>query len=133
MNVDELRSNLAHFTGTEGYFRHSPALFPKVLLTDGAHFLADQAYAYWLMDIISSHLPSVPKGEFFVLARLQRYSDEGGKNQALFQLMRDLDGDVPIDVYAKQHIPYTDFPLEEIKLYVQGDGEYWVILLPSEY
>jgi hypothetical protein len=37
------------------------------------------------------------------------------------------------NVYAKQNIEYTDFPLNEIKLYCSFDGEYWVIMLTSEY
>ncbi|CAN1484479.1 hypothetical protein MCEMAEM4_00007 [Burkholderiaceae bacterium] len=36
-------------------------------------------------------------------------------------------------MYARQKIEYTDFPLSEIKLYCQFDGEYWVIMLTSEY
>ena len=36
-------------------------------------------------------------------------------------------------VYATQNIEYTDFPLNEIKLYCCFDGEHWVIMLTSEY
>ncbi len=32
-----------------------------------------------------------------------------------------------------QGINYTDFPLDEIKLYVCYDGEFWCVMLPSEY
>ena len=35
--------------------------------------------------------------------------------------------------YARQEIPYTDFPLESITLYACWDQENWVIMLPSEY
>jgi hypothetical protein len=35
--------------------------------------------------------------------------------------------------HARQAIPYTDFPLSEITLYACWEGEYWVIMLPSEY
>jgi hypothetical protein len=37
------------------------------------------------------------------------------------------------NVYARQSIVYTDFPLSEIKLYCSFDGEYWVIMKTSEY
>ncbi len=35
--------------------------------------------------------------------------------------------------HARQEIPYTDFPLDNISLYACWDGEHWVIMLPSEY
>ena len=34
---------------------------------------------------------------------------------------------------AEQAIPFTDFPLPEIKLYVEGGPEQPVLLLPSEH
>jgi hypothetical protein len=34
---------------------------------------------------------------------------------------------------ARQDRPNTDFPMEAISLYACGDGEHWVIMLPSEY
>ena len=35
--------------------------------------------------------------------------------------------------HARQAIPYTDFSLEEIRLYACWDTEHWVIMLPGEY
>jgi hypothetical protein len=37
------------------------------------------------------------------------------------------------NTYAKQEIEYTDFPLEEIKVYACWDGTHWMLMLPSEY
>jgi hypothetical protein len=34
---------------------------------------------------------------------------------------------------ARQQIPFTDLPLEEIELYCCFDGEHWVTMLPSEF
>lgn len=34
--------------------------------------------------------------------------------------------------HARQEIPYTDFPLDNITLYACWDGGHWVIMLPSE-
>ena len=42
---------LAQFTGTENWYRH--AINRKVLFTDGAKYVADQAAAYWLLDEIA--------------------------------------------------------------------------------
>ena len=52
MNVDELKTQLGQFTGTAGYTR----LMAKVILTDGAVFLADNAKAWWLLDLYASYL-----------------------------------------------------------------------------
>ena len=34
---------------------------------------------------------------------------------------------------ARQHIEYTDFPLNEITLYGYWSEDNWVVILPSEY
>jgi hypothetical protein len=34
---------------------------------------------------------------------------------------------------ASQEILYTDFPLDEIKLYGCWENDVWVLILPSEY
>jgi len=34
---------------------------------------------------------------------------------------------------ASQEILYTDFPLDEIKLYGCWENDVWVVMLPSEY
>lgn len=133
MTPTELKNELSQFTGTAGYTRYSPALFPNVLLTDGAKFLAEAAGAYWLMDVVASHLSSLVEGESFVIAHLRTYMGEHGRS-AYFTLSRDLDEDEPIEVYAQQAVDYTDFPLDEVTLYVaRDDAKTWIVLLPSEY
>lgn len=51
-------------------------------------------------------------------------------NKAFFTLADDSPA---TKIYANQSISYTDFPLDEIKLYVIRDGDEWIILLPSEH
>ena len=121
--------DLSQFYGTESWHRYSPVLFHNVLLTDGAKYVAEEAGAYWLMDVISSHLRAVSKaGDTFGVALLTK---EGvNRPGAVFSLQDDVPATT---VYATQEIEYTDFPLDEIKFYVSYDGENWVILLPSEY
>jgi hypothetical protein len=34
---------------------------------------------------------------------------------------------------ARQEIPNTDLPLDQISLYACWDGDHWAIMLPSEY
>ena len=125
--IEEIKQELGNFYGTEQWHRYSP-LFHNVMLTDGAKYIAETCGAYWLMDVISSHLPSVRKTDsYFAIAQLVK-----GKKGAKFKLVPDIPCD-DHEVFAKQTIEYTDFPLDEIKFYVSYDGENWVILLPSEY
>lgn len=124
IDPQELTRDLAHFTGTEKWTKWN-TLAPNYLLTDGALYLAEKAGAFWLMDLIASYGkdPRV-KDEPFQVWKLTVENGAGlvvcedGNNNEL----------------ARQEIPYTDFPLDEITLYVGADEPpYMVILLPSEY
>ena len=121
---DQIKSDLSQFHGSITYTKFSP-LFPNVVLTEGAKYLADECGAYWLMDMIASHLPSLPPKEYWAVALL---TVDNGKG--LFTLANDSRA---TKFYAMQGINYTDFPLDEIKLYVSYDGEFWCVMLPSEY
>ena len=116
MNTPNIESELAHFTGTEQYFRH----WLKFNFTDGVKYLADEANCYWLLDAIGSYQYKLKKVPFQVWI-LKVNPD----NSAVLEMKEDTDQ----PILVKQEIPYTDFPLTEIKLYYI-DG---VLLLPSEY
>lgn len=118
---EELHRHLAQFSGTERYHRTHPGL----LATDGAKYLADQAGAYWLLDIVWSVLPKIAD-EFAVL----ELTIEGGTCRAVVVIH---DGREPETTYHRQDIPYTDFPLPKIKLYIQQNERERVVMLPSEY
>ena len=121
MDKDQLLEALRNFYGTEHYYRHMPGL----VITDGVKFLADEAGAYWLLDMVWSHMPSIPKSEGFVLVTLKK----SGRS-AVFQMQDD---DPPQNVYAKQYIGFTDFPLDEIKMYLAATEDRFVLMLPTEY
>ena len=111
---------LRQFTGSENWFRHG--INRSVFFTDGAKFLADQGGAYWLLDIIAiaqQHDARV-SGEEFQVWNLKVHSD---RTATVF--CDDGNGN---PVYT-QEIPFTDFPLDEVKLYFANN----VIHLPSEY
>lgn len=112
-------SNLSQFTGTEQYYR----LSPSVVLTDGTNYLADVAGAYWLMDAVASYLSQFTGREDFVVAELKVKKSRG-------ELTLDNGNGLILD---RQVIPYTDFPLAAITLYGCWSGEFWVLMLPSEY
>lgn len=117
----ELLGHLAQCTGTEGYHR----LHPGLLATDGAKYLADEAGATWLLDIVWSVLPKI--ADEFAVLELTR--EEGSSRAEVFIH----DGREPRTVYHRQSIPYTDFPLPTIKLYIQRNGLERVVMLPSGY
>ena len=121
MDKDQLLEALRNFYGTEHYYRHMPGL----VITDGVKFLADEAGAYWLLDMVWSHMPSIPKSEGFVLVTLKK----SGRS-AVFQMQDD---DPPQNVYAAQEIAYTNFPLDEIRMYLIRDESGFVLLLQAEY
>src|SRR5271155_3528670 len=100
---------LRQFTGSEHWYRHG--LVRTIVFTDGAKYVADQAGAYWLLDEI---------------ALAQRFEKKvAGEAFQLWKLTVDLDSHSAtltcedgncVEVYRKP-IPFTDFPLREIKLY----------------
>jgi hypothetical protein len=117
LGLDKL--TLDQFTGTGAYYRISR----KHVLTDGTRYLAEQGACIWMMDAIASHLCEIGTADWFVLVRVQ--VTEGGAVM-IYEDGNDRE-------YARQEIPYTDFPLDSITLYACWDQEHWVIMLPSEY
>lgn len=125
----ELEANLPQYTGTESYtnLRYSWLNGKRFLLTDGAKYLAEKAGAFWLMDAIASH---------------QMYWEVAAESMQFWKLAVDEDAKAILTcddgngkILVTQEIPYADFPLAEIKLYVQ-ESEYLaglVVMLPSEY
>jgi hypothetical protein len=116
---NDFYATLRSFTGTESYHVHPSGM----RYTDGVKFLADTAGAYWLLDVIASWQPKALRDSSlreFQLWELQ-VKDDG---TATAVCSRDTD-----DVAFRQPIPFTDFPLDYVKLYVEGG----VILLPSEH
>ena len=93
-----------------------------VLFTDGARYVADTAWGYWLLDVIALVQPRNKRiaEEAFQVWKLRVHDDRSAT------LTCD-DGNGTI-IYT-QHIPFTDFALEEITFYFTDN----VILLPSEY
>jgi hypothetical protein len=47
-------ARLEQFTGTTQYYQAGMS-FMNTNMTDGAHYVAEQAGAYWLMDAIASY------------------------------------------------------------------------------
>lgn len=111
---------LAQFTGTENWYCHP--IVRKMLYTDGIRHMMNKAGAYWLIDEIAfqQYHPRVKTEEFQAWVLTVDVDQSTGTLHCEDGNGREL--------YSKQ-IPYTDFPLAEIKIYVSDN----VILLPSEY
>ena len=119
MNTHELQTNLSHFTGTENYYR----VMPRLVITGGVQYLANQANSYWLVSTIYSHLMSNAIYSEFVVARLTVTGTTA-------DLVLDDGND---QVIAKQAVEYTDLALDEISIYCCYQQQGWILLLPSEY
>lgn len=113
------KSDLANFTGSERWFRHS--LVRHILYTDGVQYVAEHGGAYWLIDEIAfaQALPAVASQTF------QMWRLSVNKAQSAILVCDDGNGHV---VFTKP-IAFTDFPLPEIRFYFTDN----TILLTSEY
>ncbi len=116
-NFDATR--LSQFIGTTGYYRISH----RHLLTDGTKYLADTAECFWMMDAIASHLSEIGTEDWFVQVRM---TVDGNRATMIYE-----DGNGK--EHARQEIPFTDFPLDQITIYACWDTQHWVIMMPSEY
>lgn len=120
MNAEELEQGLRQHTGSTQYTR----LSAKVLLTDGTVYLAENAKAWWLMDVFASYLLHIDGDvEEFTCLKLRVHN-----NSAVVVI-----DDGNEHLIAKQVIEYTDFPLSSITLYGCWSEDVWVVMLPSEY
>ncbi len=125
---EKLEADLPQFSGTESYFNLPyPWLKSRFLLTDGAKYLAETAQAFWLMDAIASYQNTKKvASEPFQVWKLT----VNDKREAVLICT---DGNE--HVLARQEIPYTTFPLDEITLYAE-QSDYLggrVVMLTSEY
>lgn len=115
----EVQDIINHATGTTQYHRFSTLpCFP--IITDGVLAVAKSAECFWLLDVIGSyqHDPKLDK-EFQVWKLEVNKDNDSGV----------VHGYNDTTLIITQNIPYTDFPLDKITLYLIDK----IILLPSEY
>ena len=118
---EEFQRILLGFHGTEEYHRHTLPNGMSLLLTDGCEFVRENAGegAFWLFDIILSWQYKLHQRPFQVWKLKQL---ENGS-----WMIQCTDGNET--VLASQEIPYSDFPIDSIDIWLT-DG---VCLLASEY
>ena len=122
--AEQLQAELAHCTGSTTVYKH----WLKILYTEGIKTLADEAQCMWLVDAIASHQKSYeiiynPDLQEFQLWLLTVKEDHSAV-LACYQ-----DSPETCEPAITQVIPATDFPLPEIKLYL----EQGTLLLPQEH
>jgi hypothetical protein len=111
--MQDLKSALSQFYGSDNYYPH----WAKVIrFTDGVKYLADKAGAYWLIDIVASYRRKEP---------FQIWTLKVKDKQGIVEMREDTN----TPVLVSQEIPYTDFPLDTIKLYLVGN----ILMLTTEY
>lgn len=131
MDAETLSQNLQHFCGSENYYKHLLGIY----YTDGVRYLASNAECYWLIDAIGSHQPRAKRIHrltefqlwFLHVGDAHEFIKPRGSNSAVLTCWEDTPSHETKPVIIQQ-IPFTDFPLPEIKLYVQDK----ILLLPSE-
>lgn len=113
--------DLARFTGSEVYYQNPFG----IRYTEGVQYMAEHGGAYWLIDAIASWQRNPKVRNDRMLQEIQFWKLTVHEDRSATLICERDQGDVAIE----QQIPFTDFPLAEVKLYLQ-EG---VLLLPSEY
>lgn len=119
MNPKEIQETLSCFHGTTSYYKHQIMAGFSINITDGCNYLRINCKCFWLFDIILSYQGKLKEIEFQVwkLKKIKENEfriscEDGNDNEILFQ-----------------DIPYSDFPLNEITIWLTNG----IALLPSEY
>jgi len=115
MTPQEIKNKLSYHCGTENWWRHWIKPFTY---TDGVKDMAEMCESYWLLDAIFSYRRNEPFQVWELKVDLE-------KSKAVLTMRTD--SNKPILV--QQKIPFTDFPLDEMKLWLVNG----VLILPSEY
>lgn len=121
LSAQELRKGLEQFTGTLRFFRHPFGL----TYTDGIHYLAENAECDWLINAIASHQPELLKNP--MLQEFQLWILNVSNGAAVLTCWEDAPEADDIPAILQEFEP-TNFPLSEIKLYVENS----VLVLPME-
>jgi hypothetical protein len=109
------KDDLSRFTGTENYFRHWTG---RLLYTDGVKYLADKGGAHWLIDVIASYQGDRRITANHMLRNLQFWNLTVKDGRGRLTCVED-NGRPPVIV---QEIEFTDFPLDEVDVWVErGD------------
>jgi len=116
-------SDLTQFCGSAEFYQHWTK---RLVYTEGVQYMAERGGAYWLIDAVASYQSDQRIASRQDLVDFQQWQLAVAQDKSAVLTMR---GDSDQPAVITQEIPFTDFPLEQIKLYVSGG----TLMLPSEY
>ena len=127
--ADRLHEFIANWNCGDSLISHK---FSGNKYTEGVLHVAEIAGAFWLIDEILLNvrrLKSTRNGEMFYVIVLKKNPD----STAVLSIHTDSPNDG--NRVWKKKIHFTDFPVDEIKLYAvcQQRGGSWLLMLPREY
>ena len=125
--VATITQNMTQAIGTTQYIKHFTGL---LVFTDGVNQLRQDADAFWLVDAIASYQIEHKDKEF----QIWELAVDTEKKTAVLTMKEDSDK----PKLVKKEIAFTDFPLSNVKIYVQlgsidGVNPVLVLMLTSEY
>lgn len=130
LTPEQIEEELTKFNnGTSHYYRN--VAWSKNVHTDGVHWIAEVCQAYWLIDAIEAwQTKAKVRKEEFQVWKLQVQDDKSA-------LLICEDGHEDSPEVCRQRIPYTDFPLKEIKFYFEYGSldmvnPCMILMLPDE-
>ena len=120
LTKEDFELGLKQFTGTNQYWNHDVPGACKLRLTDGCHFVRQEAKARWLFDLMAHLQFHKHVGQTFSQHWTLKKVDPNWVLEC-----RNAKG----EILSSRKIESTDFPLEQIDIWLYGG----VCLLPSEY
>lgn len=126
-------SDLNRFSGSDNWYHHWTK---RLVFTDGVKYLADKGEAHWLIDAIASYQVDPRITQNYNLRAIQFWKLEVNDGKGVLTCVEDT-GMKPA---ITQKIPFTDFPLSKVDIWVeygsypteQGGEVGYVAMLPSE-
>ena len=115
MTPEAIEKDLAQYHGTETWWKQD--VLPGIVYTDGVKRMLALCKAYWLLLEIGMNYTKKEEFQVWILTK--------HPNESALLSMGDGNG----NCFFHKTIPFTDFPLKEIKLFLT-DG---VLMLPCEY
>jgi len=115
----EILDIISNAHGTEAYHKFSSHKHYPIA-TDGVIAVAETAGCYWLLDIIGSYQTNKLLDPQFQVWKLAVNHEN---NTAVVSGYNDT------ELIVTRNIPFTDFPLDEFKLFLMNG----ILLLPSEH
>ncbi|HIC31696.1 hypothetical protein FHG64_00715 [Antarcticibacterium flavum] len=122
--VNEIKEGLQHFHGSEMLYQ-IPLI--RTRFTNGLKYLANVAECFWLITDVSVIAKSLLNRSHFITIDFKRLSEDeqdftGYEAEIIYS-----DGNG--NVFETHQYNFTDFPLDELRLYFVDN----TLMLPSEY